>query len=54
VWATAMVLAGYFFGQGWDATQHWSERTPLLLVLLLLVALGTYFVYRWVISHRSR
>jgi membrane protein DedA with SNARE-associated domain len=54
VWATAMVLAGYFFGQSWDATQHWSERSPLLLILLLLTAPGVYFAYRWATSHRSR
>jgi membrane protein DedA with SNARE-associated domain len=54
VWATAVVLAGYFFGQSWDATQNWSERSPLLLVLLLLAAPGVYFAYRWATSHRSR
>ena len=54
VWATAVVLAGYFFGQSWEATQHWSERSPLLLAFLLLVAPGIYFTYRWVTSHRSR
>jgi membrane protein DedA with SNARE-associated domain len=54
VWATVVVLAGFFFGQSWDATQHWSERSPLLLVLLLLVAPGIYFAYRWATSHRSR
>jgi len=54
VWATVVVLVGYFFGQSWAATQHWSERSPLLLVLLLLVAPGAYFAYRWATSHRSR
>ncbi len=54
VWATAVVLAGYFFGQSWDATQDWSERSPLLLVLLLLVAPGAYLAYRWATSHRNR
>jgi membrane protein DedA with SNARE-associated domain len=54
VWATAIVLLGYFFGQSWGATQHWSERSPVLLVLLLLVAPGVYFAYRWATSHRSR
>src|ERR671910_1933142 len=41
VWATAVVLAGYLFGQSWGATQHWSGRAPLLLVLIV-VALGSY------------
>ena len=54
VWATAMVLAGYFFGQSWGATQHWSERSPLLLILLLLVAPGIYLTYRWATSRSSR
>ena len=54
VWATAMVLAGYLFGQTWNSTHHWWERSPLLLlVLLLLAAPGAYFAYTWAISHRS-
>jgi membrane protein DedA with SNARE-associated domain len=54
VWATVVVLAGYFFGQSWAATHTWSERSLLLLVLPLLVAPGAYFAYRWATSHRSR
>jgi membrane protein DedA with SNARE-associated domain len=53
-WATVVVLAGYLFGQGWGAAQNWSQRSPLLLVLLLLVAPGVYLTYRWATSHRSR
>ena len=51
-WATVVVLVGYFFGQTWGTAQHWSERSPLLLVLLLLVAPGAYLTYRWATSHR--
>ena len=54
VWATVVVLAGYLFGQSWDTTRHWSERSPLLLVLLLLLAPTAYFAYRWAISQGSR
>jgi membrane protein DedA with SNARE-associated domain len=54
VWATAVVMAGYLFGQGWGAAQNWPERTPLLLVLLLVVAPGLYLTYRWANSHKSR
>jgi len=54
VWATAVVLVGYFFGQSWDSAQHWSGRVPLLLILLVGVALGFYLAYRWTTSSRSR
>jgi len=54
VWATAVVLVGYFFGESWGSAQHWSGRAPLLLVFLLGMALGFYLVYRWVTSSRSR
>jgi membrane protein DedA with SNARE-associated domain len=54
VWATAVVLVGYFFGQSWSSAQHWSGRAPLLLALLLGVALVFYFTYRWAVSHRGR
>jgi membrane protein DedA with SNARE-associated domain len=54
VWATAVVLAGYLFGQGWGAAHSWPERTPLLLVLLLLIAPGVYLTYRWATSHTRR
>ena len=54
VWATAVVLAGYFFGESWSSARGWSGRAPLLLVLLLGVALGLYLIYRWTTSRRSR
>jgi membrane protein DedA with SNARE-associated domain len=54
VWATAVVLVGYLFGQGWTATRDWSERSLLVLVLVLLVVPSVYFAYLWATSHRSR
>jgi membrane protein DedA with SNARE-associated domain len=54
VWATAVVLAGYLFGESWGASQHWSGRAPLLLALLLAVATGSYLAHRWTTSRRGR
>jgi membrane protein DedA with SNARE-associated domain len=54
VWATAVVLVGYYFGQSWASAQHWSGRAPLLLAILLGVALGFYLAYRWTTSRRGR
>jgi membrane protein DedA with SNARE-associated domain len=53
LWATAVVLVGYYFGQRWILTQHWSGRAPLLLALLLAVSLGLYLAYRFVASKRG-
>jgi membrane protein DedA with SNARE-associated domain len=53
VWATVVVLIGYFFGQSWTREHHWTGRGPLLLVLLLTAALSLYFAYRWVLRHRG-
>jgi membrane protein DedA with SNARE-associated domain len=54
VWATVVVLVGYFFGESWGTAQGWSGRVPLLLVLLLGVALGFYLAYRLATSRSSR
>jgi membrane protein DedA with SNARE-associated domain len=54
VWATAVVLAGYLFGESWGSAQHWSGRAPLLLALLLAVTTGSYLAHRWTTSRRGR
>jgi membrane protein DedA with SNARE-associated domain len=54
VWATAVVLVGYFFGESWGKAQPWSRLSPLLVVLLLGVASSAYLAHRWVTTHRSR
>src|ERR687898_880313 len=54
VWATAVVLVGYYFGESWGSAQGWTGRAPLLVVLVLGVALGFYIAYRWTTSRRSR
>jgi membrane protein DedA with SNARE-associated domain len=54
VWATAVVLVGYFFGESWSSARGWSGRAPLLLIVLLGVVLGLYLTYRWTTSRQSR
>jgi len=53
VWATAVILIGYFFGQSWVEAQHWTGRGPLLLALLLAVGLSLYLAHRWVLRYRG-
>jgi len=54
VWATAVVLVGYFFGQSWGSAQNWSGHAPLLLAVLFVLALGCYLAYLWATSRRGR
>src|SRR5215218_1102068 len=53
VWATAVVLVGYLFGQSWVEAQHWTGRGPLLLALLLALGLSLYLAHRWVLRYRG-
>jgi membrane protein DedA with SNARE-associated domain/membrane-associated phospholipid phosphatase len=52
VWATAVVLVGYFLASSLGLVERWLGRATLLLALLLAVALAFYFAYRWVAAHR--
>ena len=52
VWATVVVLLGYFFGQSWTGARHWTERGPLLLALIFVVALSIYLTHRSVLRYR--
>ena len=53
VWATAVILIGYFFGQSWVEAQHWTGRGPLVLALLLALGLSLYLAHRWVLRYRG-
>jgi membrane protein DedA with SNARE-associated domain/membrane-associated phospholipid phosphatase len=54
VWATAVVLVGYFLGRSWSLAERWIGRATLLLALLLGVMVGFYLAYRWAASHHER
>jgi membrane protein DedA with SNARE-associated domain len=54
VWATAVVLLGYFLGSSLALVERWLGRATLVLVLVLAVAVGFYLAYRWAARNRAR
>ena len=51
LWATAVVLLGYFLGSSIGLVEHWLGRVSILLIGLLVFVLVIYLTYRWVSSH---
>jgi len=47
-WAGTHLLAGYFLGQAWRAVGIWSTRFGVVLAALLLLAIGAYWLKRFV------
>ena len=54
VWATAVVLVGYFLGGSLVLVERWLGRATLLLGGLVVVAVSSYLAYRWVAGNRAR
>jgi membrane protein DedA with SNARE-associated domain/membrane-associated phospholipid phosphatase/putative flippase GtrA len=54
VWATAVVLAGYFLGRSLKVLERWTGRASVLLLALVVLALFLYLGYRWVLRHPER
>src|SRR5215213_1746575 len=54
VWATAVVLVGYFLGSSLALVQRWLGRATLVLALVVAVAVGFYLAYRWAARNRAR
>jgi membrane protein DedA with SNARE-associated domain/membrane-associated phospholipid phosphatase len=54
VWATAVVLAGYFLGSSLGVVERWTGQASVLLLALAVLALVLYLAYRWVIRHPER
>jgi membrane protein DedA with SNARE-associated domain/putative flippase GtrA len=51
LWATAVVLVGYFLGSSIGLVERWLGRVSILLIGLLVFAIVLYLTYRWVSSH---
>src|SRR5919107_5197643 len=54
VWATAVVLIGYFLGSSLALVERWLGRATLLLAVLVALAVGFYLAYRWAARNRAR
>src|SRR5215211_4943812 len=54
VWATAVVLAGYFLGRSLSVVERWTGQASVLLLALVVLALVLYLSYRWVMRHPGR
>jgi len=54
VWATAVVLVGYFLGSSLALVERWLGRATLVLASLLAVGMAFYLAYRWATNNRSR
>src|SRR5215213_7699544 len=51
VWATAVILLGYFLGSSIGLVERWLGRVSILLIGLLVFGIVLYLIYRWVSSH---
>jgi undecaprenyl-diphosphatase len=54
VWATAVVLVGYFLGSSLALVERWLGRATLLLAAVVALAVGFYLAYRWAARNRAR
>ena len=54
VWATAVVLVGYFLGSSIGLVERWLGRATLVLVAMLAMVVAFYLAYRWAANNRSR
>lgn len=48
LWAAIFILLGWGAGAGWRVVKEWAGRASLILLILLLVGVGLFFVARWV------
>ena len=54
VWATAVVLLGYFLGSSLGLVERWLGRATLVLALMLALVVAFYLAHRWAAHNRAR
>jgi undecaprenyl-diphosphatase len=53
LWAVAITLLGFFFGQSWGLLQHWIGRASEIVGLAVLVVILLAFLWRWLSGHED-
>src|SRR5215208_6238752 len=53
VWATAVILVGYFLGSSIGLVERWLGRATLVLTSVLAVVVAFYLAYRWAAHNRQ-
>src|SRR5215213_6876734 len=54
VWATAVVLVGYFLGSSIGLVERWLGRATLVLAAMFALVVAFYLAYRWAAHNRAR
>jgi membrane protein DedA with SNARE-associated domain/membrane-associated phospholipid phosphatase len=54
VWATAVILLGYFLGSSMGLVERWLGRATLVLTSVLAVVVAFCLAYRWAANNRTR
>lgn len=53
LWASGVVLLGYFLGAGWQSAERWIGRASAILGGILVFALLLVWLWRWTVHHES-
>jgi len=50
LWASTILLLGYFFGHTWNLVEVWSGRVGIFLAIMLLFLICAYFVEKFLLT----
>jgi undecaprenyl-diphosphatase len=53
LWAVAITLLGFFFGQSWGVLQRWIGRASTIVGLAVLLVIVLALVWRWLSGHEE-
>ncbi|MEM0134146.1 MAG: DedA family protein [Thermoplasmatales archaeon] len=53
IWSTSLAAGGYMLGTSWNTLVPIIEKIGVLLLVIFVVALFIYFIYRWYINKKK-